>query len=268
MYKSAGTGAFDQTVQQSMLREADEFLAVIKSVCTGDSQEMQDYIREQPGRPERVDGITIVVEYLQSADRYFENAIKRDELVAEESRRAGHLSPRGAYGRSGSSSPKGSPKARGRSLNGSPNGKIELTTSRAKIEDQTHSYKGSFAETELHRFDAMIVKQVLMGVDTVADIVDGPNMENQEHAVRANILETVSRILQVVSVRRLPKKEDINEFVNGCVPYRPAVRGTDTGMFCAPAAIFSGRWIVWLFSSDLCSIGHRQRWSKTGLITI
>ena len=267
MYKSAGTGAFDQTVQQSMLREADEFLAVIKSVCTGDSQEMQDYIREQPGRLERLDGIIIVVEYLQSADRYFENAIKRDELVAEESRRAGHLSPRGAYGRSGSSSPKGSPKARGRSPNGSPNVKIERTISRAKIKDQTHSYKGA-SETELRRFDAMIIKQVLMGVDTVADIVDGPNMRNQEHAVRANILETVSRILQVVSMRRLPKKEDINEFVNGCVPYRPAVRATDTSMFCAPAAIFSGRWIVWLFSSDLCSMGHRQRWSKPGLITI
>ena len=51
------------------------FRRVIKAVCAGDAQAVQDYIREQPARLDRNDGISVLVDYLSVLERFFPAAI-------------------------------------------------------------------------------------------------------------------------------------------------------------------------------------------------
>ena len=50
-------------------------IPVIEAVCSSSGHEMQDYLREQPGRTLRSDGITIIVDYLLVLTRYFPVAV-------------------------------------------------------------------------------------------------------------------------------------------------------------------------------------------------
>ena len=66
--------ALDLSTRQS-LEFCASFRRVIKAVCAGDAQDVQDYIREQPGRIDRNDGISVLVDYLSALERFFPAAI-------------------------------------------------------------------------------------------------------------------------------------------------------------------------------------------------
>ena len=68
-------GTYQRTLQTTKIIEAGEFIPVIEAVCSSSGHEIQDYLREQPGRPMRSDGITVIVDYLLVLTRYFPAAV-------------------------------------------------------------------------------------------------------------------------------------------------------------------------------------------------
>lgn len=46
-------------------------LSAVTSMCEGNAQDMQHYIREQPDRKDNLDGITIIVEYMVELSTYY-----------------------------------------------------------------------------------------------------------------------------------------------------------------------------------------------------
>eukprot|EP01052_Picozoa_sp_SAG31_P011823 SAG31_NODE_679_length_12887_cov_3.259540_6_plen_604_part_00 len=78
VYVSAKRGLFSQAMHTSGIYEAAEFLRVIKVVCAGDAQDIQNYIREQPERDDHKDGITVLVEYLTALEQFFPDAIAHE----------------------------------------------------------------------------------------------------------------------------------------------------------------------------------------------
>lgn len=128
--------------------EASEFLRVITTVCEGNAQHIQDYIRSQPSRVEYKDGISVCVDYLSSLERFFPHALN-------------HPKP-------------------------------DTFTDHAKVDRREHDLAVFY--------DDIVIEQIILCLDTIAEIADGPNAKNQRVLADGPLLECISKILDAVDL--------------------------------------------------------------------